>query len=189
MNPGYYEEDFERVAAAHGAYAFLPGTQIEIIRPLPARRPPRHVLLDFDGTLSLVREGWVDVMVPMMVEVLAATPTKESPAELAALAKDFVTELTGKQTIYQMIRLAEEVRKRGATPREPVEYKKLYHDRLMERIAGRREALRCGRAAPRDMLVPYSLELLDELRRRGAALYVASGTDEQYVVEEVRLQW
>jgi len=86
-----------------------------------------------------------------------------------------------------MIRLAEEVRKRGATPREPVEYKKLYHDRLMERIAGRREALRCGRAAPRDMLVPYSLELLDELRRRGAALYVASGTDEQYVVEEVRL--
>jgi len=29
------------------------------------------VLFDFDGTLSLIRSGWVDVMVPMMVEILA----------------------------------------------------------------------------------------------------------------------
>ncbi len=37
------------------------------------------------------------------------------------------------------------------------------------------------------MLVPYSLPLLDALRRRGLELYVASGTDEPYVIEEVRL--
>ena len=97
-------------------------------------------------------------------------------------------ELTGKQTIYQMIRLAEEVAKRGGTPRKTrLVYKQRYHDRLMERIARRREDLASGRASPRDMLVPYSLEILEELRRRGAALYVASGTDEPYVIEEVRL--
>ena len=96
-------------------------------------------------------------------------------------------ELTGKQTIYQMIRLAEEVRKRGGTPQEPIVYKQVYHDRLMERIADRREALRSGRASPEEMLVPYSRPLLDELRQRGVELYVASGTDEPYVMEEVRL--
>jgi phosphoglycolate phosphatase-like HAD superfamily hydrolase len=187
MTTGYYEEDYQRVASVSQKFAFLPGTSIEIIRQPAGHKPPRHVLFDFDGTLSLIREGWMDVMVPMMVEILAATGTDEQRERLAAVARDFVTELTGKQTIYQMIRLAEEVRKRGGTPEEPAAYKNLYHDRLMKRIAGRREALRSGQASPRDMLVPYSLEFLDELRRRDVALYVASGTDEEYVVEEVEL--
>ncbi|MCR4413273.1 MAG: HAD hydrolase-like protein, partial [Thermoguttaceae bacterium] len=78
-------------------------------------------------------------------------------------------------------------RRRGKTPEDPLHYKAVYHKRLMDRIAGRREALRSGQARPADMLVPYSIELLDELQRRGVALYVASGTDEQYVIEEVRL--
>ena len=30
----------------------------------------RHALFDFDGTLSLIREGWPDVMVPLFVEML-----------------------------------------------------------------------------------------------------------------------
>ncbi len=29
-----------------------------------------HVLFDFDGTLSLIRQGWPEVMVPMFVEML-----------------------------------------------------------------------------------------------------------------------
>ena len=167
--------------------AFCPGPASKSSANWAARQPPRHVLFDFDGTLSLIREGWVDVMVPLMVEILAATGTDESPQRLGELAREFVMELTGKQTIYQMIRLAEEVRKRGGTPQEPAEYKRMYHDRLMERIADRREALRSGRASPDEMLVPGSRALLDELRGRGVALYVASGTDEPYVVEEVRL--
>jgi len=187
MSTGFYEEDFQRVALASEKHPFLPETSIEIVRPLGGREPPKHVLFDFDGTLSLVREGWMDVMVPLMVEILAATRSGESREQLTAVARDFVTELTGKQTVYQMIRLAEEVHKRGGRPEEPLVYKRAYHDRLMARIAGRREALRSGRASPPQMLVPYSLELLDELRRRGVALYVASGTDEKYVFEEVEL--
>jgi phosphoglycolate phosphatase len=187
MSATYFEEDYRPVAADSGGGSFLPGTSIEIIRELGARQPLRHVLFDFDGTLSLIREGWVEVMVPLMVEILAATGADESPQALESLVREFVSELTGKQTIYQMIRLAEEVQKRGGKPREPADYKQMYHDRLMERIADRREALRSGRASPDDMLVPGSRPLLDELRRQGAALYVASGTDEPYVIEEVRL--
>jgi len=187
MNSGYYEEDYERVVDAVGPTRFLPGSNVEIVREPPRRRPPEHVLFDFDGTLSLIREGWPSVMVPMMVEILQATGTRESAADLHEMAFEFVMQLNGKQTIYQMIRLAEEVRKRGGDPEEPIRYKQMYHDRLMERIAGRREALRSGNVSPEQMLVPYSLDILEELRGRGVGLYVASGTDEQYVLDEARL--
>ena len=187
MNSGYYEDDYKRVVHESGPARFLPGTSIEVIGPPVRREPPGHVLFDFDGTLSLIREGWPQVMVPMMVEALQATGTEESAEELRDLAFGFVMELTGKQTIYQMIRLAEEVKKRGGVPEEPTAYKQVYLDRLMERIADRREALRSGKVSREEMLVPYSLEILDELRHRGVALYVASGTDERYVLEEARL--
>jgi len=183
----YVERDYERTAPVAGPSRLLPGTRIEIVRDV---QPPcrfAHVLFDFDGTLSLIREGWPQVMVPMMVEMLQQTGTHESAAELHRLAHDFVMELTGKQTIYQMIRLAEEIHKRGGTPREPVEYKQMYHDRLMERIRSRREALRTGRVPPEDMVVPGAFGLLRRLRERCIALYLASGTDEQYVNEEARL--
>ena len=44
------------------------------------------MVFDFDGTLSLIREGWPEIMVPMMVEVLQQTGTDESPEQLAKLA-------------------------------------------------------------------------------------------------------
>ena len=184
--PACHEEDYRRVAEPPAAARLLSGTLIEIVREA-AGRPIRHAVFDFDGTLSLIREGWPQVMVPMMVEVLRATGSREPPEALEGLVLDFVMQLNGKQTIYQMFRLAEEVRRRGGTPEDPLVYKKQYHDRLMERIGGRREALRSGRVSPREMLVPYSLEILAELRRRGVALYLASGTDQRYVVEEARL--
>jgi phosphoglycolate phosphatase-like HAD superfamily hydrolase len=183
----YAEADYQRVAEPAKEPQYLEGTKIEIVRPVAGNTPPRHVLFDFDGTLSLIREGWPEVMVPLMVEMLQATGTQETPAELSRLAGDFVMELTGKQTIYQMIHLAEEITKRGGVPLDPTEYKQMYHDRLLTRIADRREQLRAGSAAPADMMVPYSLEMLDGLVARGAAVYLASGTDQAYVDEEARL--
>lgn len=187
MSSPNLEEDYRSVASEARSLGFLPGTNIEIFHRPARRQPPRHVLFDFDGTLSLIRQGWMEVMVPMMVEVLQATGTPEPPEALARLAREFVTELTGKQTIYQMIRLAEEVRRRGGQPLDPLAYKQAYHQRLMQRISGRREALRAGKVSPREMLVPYSLDLLEALCQRGAALYLASGTDQIYVIEEARL--
>jgi phosphoglycolate phosphatase len=183
---GSHEHDYQRrVEEATGE--FLPGTSIEIFSDGRGESPPAYALFDFDGTLSLVREGWVDVMVPMMVEILQQAPTAESADELAAVCREFVDELTGKQTIYQMMRLAEEVRQRGGRAAEPLEYKHLYHERLMERIEGRRDRLRSGEVEPESMLVPGSLEMLQGLADRGVSLYLASGTDEAYVREEAEL--
>ena len=187
-HPNHYgEKDYRRVVDDSGPQRFLPGTSIEIVGDPGHRAPPRHVLFDFDGTLSLIREGWPNVMVPMMVEILQDTGTDETAETLHQFVNDFVMQLNGKQTIYQMIRLAEEVERRGGTPEPPAEYKKRYHDRLMRKIDVRRQALSSGRVAPQQMLVPGSLEILQQLRARDVQLYLASGTDEQYVIEEARL--
>jgi phosphoglycolate phosphatase-like HAD superfamily hydrolase len=182
-----HEEDYTRRVSETGPTRFLPGTAVEIIREVKLAAPPRFALFDFDGTLSLVREGWPDVMIPMMVEELAATGTRESAAELTTLARNFVMELNGKQTIYQMIRLSEEIQARGGTPRDPLAYKERYHELLMQRIANRREALHSGAVPPAEMLVPHVYEALRALQERGVELYLASGTDENYVREEARL--
>jgi phosphoglycolate phosphatase len=181
------EADFRQVHDAGVQTRFLPGSHIEVIGNFVPGDPPAHVLFDFDGTLSLVREGWPEIMVPMMVEFLQAAGTDESPDALQQICSQFVMELTGKQTIYQMIRLAEEIKQRGGTPLDPVAYKDEYHDRLMRQIESRRERLRTGDASPPEMVVPGSIELLDLLQQRGVPIYLASGTDEQYVREEVEL--
>ena len=160
---------------------------IECLHPHSPAQKTRVVLFDFDGTLSLLRSGWVDVMVPMMVEILAELKTGESIADLEALVKDYVARLTGKQTIYQMIELADQIKSRGGKPLEPLAYKKMYHDRLMDKIRDRREALRQGKESSDKYLVPGARGLLDALKERGFKLYCASGTDHAYTVEEAAL--
>lgn len=160
---------------------------IEFIRPGVSARNARVVLFDFDGTLSLIRTGWVDVMVPMMVEILLDLKTGESEAELTAVVEEFVGRLTGKQTIYQMIALAEEVRKRGGVPKDPLEYKKQYLARLWERIKDRVAELERGDAPPEKYLVPGAIELLESLKERGLKMYLASGTDQDYMRHEAEL--
>ena len=165
----------------------LPADQLEILNPEASAAGARVCLFDFDGTLSLIRAGWFDVMVPMMVEVLLDLGTGESEQDLTVVVEEYVGRLTGRQTIYQMIEFTEQIRKRGGTPREPLEYKRIYLDLLMDKIRHRREALRSGRAAPDEMMVPGSRRLLDSLRDRDMRLFLASGTDQPFMREEARL--
>src|SRR5213594_3337758 len=78
--------------------------------PRFAPRPQiSHVLLDFDGTLSLIRQGWPEVMTPMFAEMLPALPGETEEAR-CQLCRDDIMRLNGKQTIYQMIQLAERIK-------------------------------------------------------------------------------
>jgi phosphoglycolate phosphatase-like HAD superfamily hydrolase len=160
---------------------------LENITPGASARNARVVLFDFDGTLSLIRSGWMKVMVPMMVEILLDLRTGETEEELRAVVEDFVWKLTGKETIYQMIAFAEAVAARGGKPLEPLQYKKMYLDLLWQKIEGRVEALRKGHADPDQYMVPGSRALLEQLQERGLKMYLASGTDEIYMKEEARL--
>ena len=160
---------------------------IENISPGVSARDVRVVLFDFDGTLSLIRSGWMNVMVPMMVEILRELQSGESDEQLRQVVEDFVWQLTGKETVYQMIALTKAIEARGGKPLEPLVYKKMYLDRLWEKIEGRVEALRAGKVDPERYLVPGARGLLEELKDRGLKMYLASGTDEIYMKEEARL--
>lgn len=162
------------------------GAAIEIYAPLPNREPILHAVFDFDGTLSLIRAGWQEVMLAQCVEELEQTPTREDRDTLGRICNEFITQLTGRQTIYQMIRLAEEVVLRGGTPRKPREYKWQYLDRLQKKIAHRIADLERG-AAKNDYRIRGSTDLLDDLLRRGTVCHLASGTDEQFVIAEAKL--
>ena len=155
--------------------------------PTFAPRPQTsHVLFDFDGTVSLIREGWPDIMVPMFVEMLPALPGESDEARRKLCFED-IMHLNGKQTIYQMMQLAERIKERGGTPREPLWYKHEYLRRLEERIRHRTDGLRRGELKADDLLVFGTRALLETLQGRGLTLYLASGTDEQFVKAEAEL--
>src|ERR1700732_1353290 len=149
---------------------------IENITPGISAQNARVVLFDFDGTLSLIRSGWMNVMVPMMVEILLDLKTGETEEDLRRVVEDFVWRLTGKETIYQMMAFADAIAARGGKPLDPLVYKKMYLNLLWEKIESRIESLRKGEADPEDYLVPGSRALLERLADRGLKMYLASGT-------------
>lgn len=154
---------------------------LEIIHPDHPRGPFRCAVFDFDGTLSLLRADWQGLMIPLMVEALAGTGTAESAADLRTFVTELVTRTTGRPTIVQMQGLADEVRRRGKIPRDPLEYLALYHELLMAQTSGRIEAVRAGVATAAEMMVPGSLPLITELERRGMMLVISSGTELAHV--------
>jgi phosphoglycolate phosphatase-like HAD superfamily hydrolase len=113
--------------------------------------------------------------------------TGETEEQLRSVVEEYVWRLTGKETIYQMIALADEIRKRGGQPLDPLIYKKMYLDRLWSRIRGRVEELRKGQTSPEEYMVPGALALLEGLKARGLKMYLASGTDEAYMKAEADL--
>ena len=160
-----------------------------MVNPGIVRGHIRHALFDFDGTISLIRAGWQEVMAPLMVEVLRDTPKggELGEEELEGLVREYIAESTGIQTIHQMAWLAERVREFGGVPRDPREYKRIYNERLLAHIAGRLSALREGRASPEEFTLPGARGFLEGLCARGVKCYLASGTDEVYVREEAEL--
>lgn len=159
---------------------------VEFAESFAPRPGISHVLFDFDGTLSLLREGWPEVMVPMFAEMLPPLD-HETEKERRQLALDDIMRLNGKQTIYQMIQLCERIKERGGQPREPLWYKQEYLRRLDTRIRGRVEGVRNGELQSEQFLVFGARQILDELVSRGLELYLASGTDEPFVKQEAAL--
>ena len=160
--------------------------RVEFAPDFAPRPAISHVLFDFDGTLSLIRQGWPDVMVPMFVELLPRR-SGETDEAVHQLMFDDIMRLNGKQTIYQMLQFADRVKERGGQPREPLWYKDEYLRRLDRRIQHRVEGLRRRSIQPDDLLVHGVRPLLERLRELGLPLYLASGTDERYVKEEAEL--
>lgn len=163
----------------------LPGTHIEIVNEVE-RGCIRHVLLDFDGTISLLREGWQDIMGPVCIEMICGghTPTPEIEAEV----REMIDETTGIQTILQMERLVEMVRAHGLVPEDRMldarGYKQIYNDRLMVPVRERIAKLDKGEYTIEEVTLKGAHEMLRLLSERDVTMYVFSGTDRDDVRNE-----
>ncbi len=158
------------------------------VRPAPPERRPRCVVFDFDGTLSLLRAGWADIMIPQMLDELMSLPgTTETAEELEPAIREAILDHNGRPTVYQMMFLADQVRRRGGEPQSPEAYTAEFVRRLTLQSDARCETIRSGKASPEDYLVPGARRLLEALRERGVHLTLASGTEEIAVRRESAL--
>jgi len=160
---------------------------MEIINPNIPRGHIRVAIFDFDGTLSLLREGWTRIMQAQMFDALMQTPQHVDKAALRQFISDVIYQTAGQQTIYQMIRFAEEIEKRGGTPKTPQAYLDDFTNRLLAQVNERVTVIRSGAVSAQDWLVPGSIEFLQTLRARNVVCYIASGTSESYVRDEAEL--
>ncbi|HOG45443.1 MAG TPA: HAD family hydrolase [Anaerolineae bacterium] len=160
---------------------------LRVLRPaaLPRPMPIAHAFFDMDGTLSLLRQGWEQVMVPLMVEAIGGAGPADAAIEREV--REYVDRSTGLLTIEQMRWLAAAVRRHGRAPAlTPAAYKARYLARLMQPVRTRLAALASGSATPAEHMVAAAAGLLAGLQRRGVTLYLASGTDHADVVREAQ---
>ncbi len=159
---------------------------LEIMKELPVHRKPiKAVLFDFDGTISTLRQGWEEIMEPLMVEMITGPlhPTEELIQEV----ERYIDESTGIQTIFQMQWLEEKVREYGLNPQvyDKWWYKDEYNRRLLNMVEKRVQSLERGEKSPKDFMILGVEDFVKRLHSKGIDLYVASGTDHPDVVREV----
>lgn len=165
----------------------IEGTQIEIVHEIDARKV-RHALFDFDGTVSLLREGWQRIMAPLCVEMICGE-TPPTPA-IEAEVREMIEETTGIQTILQMERLVGMVKSHGLVAEDkildPYGYKDIYNDRLMVPVRERLARLADGSLTVEQSTVRGVYDFLDAIKSRDIPMYVFSGTDRDDVRNEAK---
>ena len=144
-------------------------------------RTIRHVLMDWDGTTSLSRGGWADIMTELYAEHLPGIVDEEDEAR-RSFARTQLMTLNGKPTIHQMMHLAELVRLRGGTPASAQMYHDEFQRRLRKTVSARLERVRQEPPGTDSLLVRGVRDLFESLRARGIALTLATGS----VLHEVR---
>ena len=168
-----------------------PDSDIELISDVGARRI-RRVVIDHDGTISTLREGWAEVMFDFSMESICGDRRSaignDEYERIAVKVRRMIEVTTGVQTIQQMIFLAETVAAEGLVPRHRMRdaagYKKGYLERLMVTVTDRIQMLRSGDVGVSDYTIDGAVELLQGLHDRGIELTLASGTDQEDVQRE-----
>ncbi len=177
---------------------FHPGSEIEIVAELPGPSSGkgrfRYAIFDNDGTISTLRQGWEQIMEPVMIRCILEERRQEADDDLCRRVrkrvKEYIEKTTGVQTLVQMKGLAEMVREFGQVPADKLldehGYKEIYNRDLMELVDRRTGKLQRGEIDIQDCTIKGSVAFLRELRRRGIILYLASGTDQSDVEREAR---
>ncbi len=159
---------------------------LEVVNPAARLGRVRHALFDFDGTISVIRQGWETIMIPLMVEMIC--DGQPVPPGLEAEVADYVDRSTGILTILQMRWLEEAVHRYGLAPHPQTarEYKRIYNERLLHPVRLRLAQIGKdgGQSVDDTLMIAGARAFLQGLHDRGVTLYLASGTDHVYVQEE-----
>ena len=157
---------------------------LEVVNPEAMVGEARYALFDFDGTLSVIRQGWEKIMVAVMLESICEDqpPTPEIEAEVT----QYVDQSTGILTIKQMKWLEEAVNRHGIAKnkRTASAYKRIYLDRLLQPVYERLGQIDNSQAGRQSWMVAEASDFLLRLSQHGVRLFLASGTDQEYVLKE-----
>ena len=171
---------------------YLDDSEIELCSESMPQARIKHAVFDHDGTVSTLRQGWEQVMAPVMIKAILGDKYETADETLYHQVRnrvlDYIDQSTGIQTIVQMEALVEIVKEFGLVPgdeiRDKFGYKEIYNDALMELVNKRIEKFKRGELDIHDYTIKGALEFLETLRNKGIKLYLASGTDCDDVVTE-----
>jgi len=152
----------------------------------------KHAVFDHDGTISTLRQGWEQIMAPVMIKAILGDKYDSADETLYHKVRnrvlDYIDKSTGIQTILQTEALVEMVREFAIVPEDKIldkfGYKEIYNEALIELVAGRIEKFKRGELDITDFTIKGALEFINSLRNRGVKLYLASGTDRRDVIAE-----
>jgi phosphoglycolate phosphatase-like HAD superfamily hydrolase len=175
---------------------YLEGTEIEIADDsvLPGLGHIKHAVFDHDGTISTLRQGWEEIMEPVMIKAILGDQyevvDQQNYNNVVRRVRDFIDKTTGIQTIFQMEGLINIVKEFGFVPEDKVldkfQYKDIYNEALMQMVNKRMDKLNAGELGVEDFTLKGAIYFLEGLKARGVTMYLASGTDVEDVKNEAR---
>jgi len=188
----YHHELAEEIRMAK----YMENSEIEIVDSSILKKDiyPKHAIFDHDGTISTLREGWEEIMNPMMIKAILGKNWKEADDVLyhkvAVRVAEFIDKTTGIQTLVQMQGLIGLVKEFGCVPSNEIldifDYKKIYNDELLLMVNEREKKLHLGELGLEDFTLKNAVPFLMRLYQAGVKLYLASGTDEEDVKSEAK---
>lgn len=172
-------------------------TEIEICQSLDSLNTSeiKNVVFDHDGTISVLRQGWEDVMTGMMIKSITGDKyNKISSGLLQRISKrvtEYIDKSTGVETIVQMEALEDMVKHFGLVSKQNIldsfGYKKEYLRQLASSMSDRIEKFKNNEIDITDLTIKGSVDFISYLNKIGLNLYLASGTDEQDVINEAMI--
>jgi rfaE bifunctional protein kinase chain/domain len=169
-------------------------SEIEMVSELPSDITVTHAIFDHDGTISTLREGWENIMQPMMMKAILGEQFSSANETVYYRVEErvnkFIDETTGIQTLKQMQGLIELVKEFGFIPENEIldefGYKEIYNIELLKVVKNRVAKFNAGELDLEDFAVKGAVDFLKHLADKNIKLYLASGTDEQDVIEEAK---
>jgi len=183
------------LARRHYRATYHPHSDIEIVSSLPCGKGFTHFIFDQDGTLSTLRQGWEEIMEPMMLKAILGNKEQEIDEvlyeQVLTSIREYIDKTTGIQTLAQMKGLVDLVKQFGFIPEDHIKdesgYKEVYNQELLIMVHTRIQRLKKKELDVDDFTIKKAIPFLRALHERGMKLYLASGTDQEDVRKEAEI--